>query len=754
MFSFGTSPYTVTIDDSIIDISQRISITKTILLNIGGISQLTNINTNNYTNVSSINYIPVDDTSLGVLLFKKEINYTKKENGYTNYWDLVQIPTNFNIPSTIGYHCNILTGNVVTVLLVESFTPVRENPIVRQFDIDSTYVIRVLFGKLGGDNSIVDIEFITKSKSDQLLSDYIIKNNLNTLYKLDNILDIRNIDCISDATNTKFDYTFNSSISNIVIPYKVSKITEDLLIKELLPDFITYFKSLELDIEQNTITIEEQTQRYDQLRKVKYSFLNNAQIINSGVRGTIDGMQLILDIYINNLSNYYYANIEANTSSKNFVYRLTTSLPRHIWTSVIRPIVHPVSWFDDFIYVNISDSSSNVNLPVDNTIHSNKIYQASTQIDSLPFSFLDFNNKFKGYSTRYNSFNLSSFGNLNTPYEYSFTDSTYRVQLYTSDMFKINDTLRVECELITINDSILNKTYNVVFIDGILSLIEISYTYNPTTKSLFSDYVGIDPFEIAVSNGEFSVNTGIIRNGESANNNFVDLSDNKLYALQTDGEFLYKESINPTYRYNKTYTINVTNSKLYLMDVPYISNINDPEYNAYLDFFSDNTNITPFRVTVTNGIASAETIIRTTELDNNYFIDTNGYTPYILQFENDHLYTNTLPLPVIEPPIIIPIDTIDTRDINDNLGVTYRLAVVDGVLLLNSVIYNSSATQYMNIFSENGASFRITIVDNALRVELITKTIEVCNNIIKDSNNNPYRLVIDPIWNTLYLLSL
>jgi len=654
------------------DITSKISITETAIhIELAVAPSIDSVvNTNNSgISVTSSNYSPVDSDALAVTLYKKEINTTKYEKylqflqgntdyaEYVDYWEDKAIPSNLNTPSLYGYQSNILTdidgeGNdtnifkYIDISLVDTFNETREIAISRQFDVDSTYKVIVDFDKLGTGSGTVEFQFITKSRSEQLLKDTEVQNNLNALYKLHNILDLRNIDTIRDATNIKFDYVFNSTSSGTVVPYKVSKIMEDLLIQEMLPDFVTFFRSLELDIEQNTNTISEQDVRYEKLRRVKYALLKNAQVINSGVRGSIEGIRLVFNLYIENLSQYYYVSIESSPIGRNFVYRITTSLPKHIWTTIIRPIVHPVSWFDDYIEIDIQDSTSNSNLPTNNDIHNTKIYQQASQLEQLPFTFLDFGSKSKGYTTRYNSYNLSSFGNLQSQYTYSFTDCEHYVEMFTGELYKFNGT----------NDTGANVTYNLQIDDDMLYLVTVTF----------------------------------------------------------DGIAL-----------------------------------------SYLNLFSDIDSIANFQITVTNGVLSVITDITrgVDDSENNYFIANDGYKTYVLDTDGYYLYLKSLPLDAVIEPIVYPENTLNEIAINSNEGITYNITVVDGIVGLTEIA-NISAPTSIDIFTIMGASFRLSIVDRFLRMELISRTNEDENNIIQDTNGKYYILAVDPHRLELYLLDI
>lgn len=504
------------------DISKRLSITSSITIDITNVPH-TNISTFNYGDgVNSLTYTPIGDNTLVIQLYRKIINKVKLEKGDVDYWEKISIPNNLNVESDYGYQCNIITGNTLSIFLVDTFTARRNIPIERQFDIDTVYLI-----KFDIENIQSSYEFITELTSDTQSQDETPQNNINALYKLDNFLDLRNISLISNSTNIKFDHTFKSAATNTVIPYKVSTITEDLLVSELLPDFVKFFNTIELDIEQNVTDITTQNERYLKLQKVKTSLLQNAHLINSGVRGTLSGIRFIFELFVDNLSEYFFVNVEPSPSGIPFVYRITSSLPKSIWYAIIRPIVHPISWYDDYVYINISDSTSNTNIVDNNIISNSKLYKEIYQLDKISYSFLDCNNNLKNYNTQFNVSNLCSLDNLISGYRYTYTDSQYMCIMSALDF----------------NDCVADVSYRLLVSNKMLYLTIIPYdTQLNSYLNVYSDLDDIPSFKILITDGIRSITDADTQLEQPYNNFLTDSVTLEMYVLSYD-IIIYLQSI-------------------------------------------------------------------------------------------------------------------------------------------------------------------------------------------------------------------
>ena len=77
------------------------------------------------------------------------------------------------------------------------------------------------------------------------------------------------------------------------------------------------------------------------LNNIKVYLLKNSIRI-SAAKGVKEGIAKILELFSVNIGSFIF-DIKSSPYNTNFVYRITTNLPKYYWTNILRPIVHPVS---------------------------------------------------------------------------------------------------------------------------------------------------------------------------------------------------------------------------------------------------------------------------------------------------------------------------------------------------------------------------------------------------------------------------
>lgn len=121
-------------------------------------------------------------------------------------------------------------------------------------------------------------------------------------------------------------------------PFDVSLALEDLILSQYLPEFTDYFADIN---RYSTLTTEELSQLKDMLTKrssFSYQF-----------KGTKTAIEFVLSIFSNALGHYL---LSADPDPyRNFVYRISTDLPREFWLKDVKPIVHPNGWGDNYILI-------------------------------------------------------------------------------------------------------------------------------------------------------------------------------------------------------------------------------------------------------------------------------------------------------------------------------------------------------------------------------------------------------------------
>lgn len=87
----------------------------------------------------------------------------------------------------------------------------------------------------------------------------------------------------------------------------------------------------------------------EDLNKLNLLIMNNITKFNA-LKGTLSLIEIVLGIYIKMLGYQMISVIP--DGEKNFVYRISCSLPLLLWRRTVRPIVHPCGWSDIYNYVD------------------------------------------------------------------------------------------------------------------------------------------------------------------------------------------------------------------------------------------------------------------------------------------------------------------------------------------------------------------------------------------------------------------
>ena len=185
------------------------------------------------------------------------------------------------------------------------------------------------------------------------------KYALNPLYKFDNLdyfLDIENTFTKKGFFNYQFAPVKESSYTNVAyedltLNFDIEEEFQLQFVKQYLYEYQNFFKCIKAT--QPKSTDIDYTSRLILFEQTKRSLYTHANIINTFVKGTLSGIETILGLFCKNLGyNFYY--VEESPTPHNFIYRITTDLPRMYWENIIKDIVHPVSW--NVEYVEIASS--------------------------------------------------------------------------------------------------------------------------------------------------------------------------------------------------------------------------------------------------------------------------------------------------------------------------------------------------------------------------------------------------------------
>lgn len=434
------------------------------------------INTNNKNKTFSS--YSGENSNISLLLYKKI--YDEKTTSYI----LQYVPNNLNLNNDY-FQCNEVINDIIYVSVISSFSTSQisnkvdfESSInyTLEFDFERLFPLMVSNGHLSGSdfylyvNSVlvntnkVYINFITE-ESESVDVDF--SNNCNNvLYRLNNINKLSDIRYIIEYGND-FNYQF-TPVKNIegvtlqetkdnekvVIQIDNKSLLEELFINQHLPEYTQFF---------DILTKETTTDRQDLLIELKKFLYTKSTLIHSSVKGTLEGIQNILNVFCTMYGNYV-AVVEPDPSGYNFIYRVTSNLPQYYWTTIIKKIVHPLSWKDAFIYIETNSKLPNTNI----TGFSNYKSILRALIDGIndrPKSFLDVSH-FLPYNTHSTFYELSSIGNFDTHYKFDFTPNIYNATLDYSNPTLLSELLHTDAVTATKNfDSNKNKY-----------IIEICYT--------------------------------------------------------------------------------------------------------------------------------------------------------------------------------------------------------------------------------------------------------------------------------------
>lgn len=125
-----------------------------------------------------------------------------------------------------------------------------------------------------------------------------------------------------------------------VLTFNTSEIIEELFVQQYLPEYAKYMT----DIKDAQISIIVSTER----EKLKEILFKNITLMNY-FKGSRTQMEFLISIFSSSIG-YYYVSVDPDPY-RNFVYRISTSLPEKYWIDDIKDIAHPLGWDNLYIYV-------------------------------------------------------------------------------------------------------------------------------------------------------------------------------------------------------------------------------------------------------------------------------------------------------------------------------------------------------------------------------------------------------------------
>jgi hypothetical protein len=401
------------------------------------------INTNNlFKDITS--YLGPNN-NLSVIL------YTKKYNLSFGRYDLTEIPQDLRITSDFYQYATQNLDGSIQIFPIKNYLQTTDGKSTRtNLPISTTFSLKIDFNLYlqlqdSSPDNVMTIDFITDVGSTQVeLNTNFSNYGNNPLFKmnhLENAEDIKSVLYNSNLFNYKFtpvkinssgavEQETDTNGNPIVLQHDINKQIEDLYIAQYLSEYVRYFEALNTDNEMYG-------RDSDLLTATKLSLISHANIVNSFFKGTRIGIEIIFGLFCKNLGRFIFK-VEQSPVAPNFVYRLTSDIPKVYWDSVIKDIVHPVGWADEFVFINMNSEYPSTNLEdyfdkFNPFVYNNRNYYIQTRrhillLRSLPKTYLDVHND-PPYNTDTRIYDSSIVENMHSNTKFNFKPAEYNTEL-------------------------------------------------------------------------------------------------------------------------------------------------------------------------------------------------------------------------------------------------------------------------------------------------------------------------------------
>jgi hypothetical protein len=149
-----------------------------------------------------------------------------------------------------------------------------------------------------------------------------------------------------------FDFLFHDNGMNYSfgdINVDIVTLMKKMFIKQYMYEYVGYFESIDKDAIVSQASIDA----------LKTLMLSHSDLINASNKGNIKGMSSVMGVFCQAVGKHLVG-FERSPTLQNFVYRVTSSLPKEFWDGDIKNIIHPYSWQDEYVYVEIDSSAMNL----------------------------------------------------------------------------------------------------------------------------------------------------------------------------------------------------------------------------------------------------------------------------------------------------------------------------------------------------------------------------------------------------------
>jgi hypothetical protein len=231
-----------------------------------------------------------------------------------------------------------------------------------------------------------------------LVSGYESLPSINNVYKKLN--DLNNLLSIEYVVKNEDDYKIDFAPSNYNFDTKSYESAEEsiridndaTIIERLVYQYFNEYKTF-YDIINTRATTTPTDLMYDQdyIKELHLLFMDNIAKWYS-LKGNTSTIELLFALYTRYFGEVTISIIEDPVQT--FMYRVSSSLPRKIWESQVKPFVHPLSWVA--VYNEITSDTRAVNWEI---INMKQLMRQRWILDSI--SHLDANYYSKRYYAHY-----------------------------------------------------------------------------------------------------------------------------------------------------------------------------------------------------------------------------------------------------------------------------------------------------------------------------------------------------------------
>lgn len=261
----------------------------------------------------------------------------------------------------------------------------------------------------------------------------------NQILKLGELLDVDRTfspsnDLDFSTSDAQYDPTDGSYSTGTTHTFEIKSVLEDEYVGQFLVEYDEYFRAIRVANEASPILTDEELAKLKNLLIKRSSFTNQ-------FKGTTTSIELVLGIFSNAVGHYL---ISADPDPySNFVYRISTDLPRDMWLRSVKSIVHPNGWGDKHILI-VPDIPSYFQKPSDDDL---RRVLSKAQV-SLSYLEVDWDSRLK---RNYYESAAAALEDLQTHYYYGFKhyehevfhdfdSSLYREVVHPSSRHQINGT--------------------------------------------------------------------------------------------------------------------------------------------------------------------------------------------------------------------------------------------------------------------------------------------------------------------------